>query len=280
MENKNTFSAQDVMMNATRAAIIADAMAVEEPAINEDAAEIPVALPPITPRTKLGELLDMLGLKPGQRRKGATPTRVKLLASGSEPIAQMRGITLFRNGYALYENGFGRYSIVWLPYCVKFTYKFNKLRDAEKDYLRETAEITEEQLLNTKWAAAVALWGEERITQHLNRGIGNAETTDDTDDEDADLETEEEDEDTEGKNFVWDDETLGVDPLDAVIRRETREAILAEMTDKQREVFVLYHKYGWTQQQIADRLGISKMSVCERLSHAKKKVSGYMKKNF
>ncbi len=229
MENKNTSIAQDHPMNVIG---------------TEDVAS---TLRPISPRTRLGELLEILGLKPGQRRKGTTPTRVKLLASGSEPIAKIGGVTLFRNGYALYENGFGRYSIVWLPYCVKFTYRFNGLRDAEKDYLRETAEITEEQMLHTRWAAAVALWGEERITQHLNRGIGNAETTEATETVDDELETEAEAEDTEGRNFVWDDETLGVDPLDAVIRRETRAAMLSEMTDKQRDVFVLYYKYGWTQ---------------------------------
>lgn len=84
----------------------------------------------------------------------------------------------------------------------------------------------------------------------------------------------------EGRNFVWYDETLGVDPLDAVIRRENREEMLAAMTDKQREVFVLYHKYGWTQQQIADKLGISKMSVCERLKQAKSKMRTFVSKKF
>lgn len=158
---------------------------------------------------------------------------------------------------------------------MKFTYRFNGLRDAEKDYLRETAEITEEQMLHTRWAAAVALWGEERITQHLNRGIGNAETTEDTETGDDELETEAEAEDTEGRNFVWDDETLGVDPLDAVIRRETRAAMLSEMTDKQRDVFVLYYKYGWTQQQIAEYMAISRTTLREHLKYASRKVKKY-----
>lgn len=248
-----------------------------------NAHEMPTATPKkqiqITTRTKLVEVLDMLDLKPGQRRKGKTPTRANLIATAGEPIARMGGATLFANGYAIYENGYGRYSIVWLPYCVNYTYNFNKLRDAEKDYLKEKAALPEGLLLSSRWTVAVALHGEERITQHMERGIGNADTPEE-DDENENTEVEEEAEDNEGDNFVWDDDPLGVDPLRAVIRRENRAAMLAEMTDKQREVFVLYHKYGWTQQQIADNLGISKMSVCERLSQAKKKVKDFFQKKF
>ena len=56
------------------------------------------------------------------------------------------------------------------------------------------------------------------------------------------------------------------------IRRENREAMLAEMTDKQRQVFVLHYKYGWTQQQIADYLCIDQTTVRDRLRLAAKKV--------
>jgi len=223
----------------------------------------------ITAKTTLGELLAILGLKPGQKKKGKTPTRLKLTTS-EEPLVQVYGSTLYASGYALYENGLGRHSVIWLPYCTNFTYYFNKLRDAEKDYLRESAEVPDKALLETSWATIVTLFGEERITQSMNRGFGNADPSADGDSIDEENENEPEDEDMEGRNFVWDDETLGVDPLDAVIRRENREEMLAAMTDKQREVFVLYHKYGWTQQKIADTLGISKMSVCERMKQAKK----------
>ncbi len=108
-----------------------------------------------------------------------------------------------------------------------------------------------------KWMPVIALFGEERITQKLNRGFGNADTKNNESSEDDEVEIEPEDIDWEGLNFVWDDETLGVDLLNAVIRRETRENMLAAMTDKQREVFILYHKYGWTQQRIADAIGVS-----------------------
>ncbi len=118
----------------------------------------------------------------------------------------------------------------------------------------------------------IALFGEERITQKLNRGFGNSDTKDNESSEDDEVEIEPEDIDWEGLNFVWDDETLGVDPLNAVIRRETRENMLAGMTDKQREVFILYHKYGWTQQQIAHAVGIAQQKPTKQQAAAMQKL--------
>lgn len=106
-------------------------------------------------------------------------------------------------------------------------YYFNKLRDAAKDYLKERAEVPDKALMESSWATIVALFGEERITQNMNRGFGNADAAEDDNESDRE-EYEPEDEDMEGKFFVWDDETLGVDPLDAVIRRETREEMLGQ----------------------------------------------------
>lgn len=39
--------------------------------------------------------------------------------------------------------------------------------------------------------------------------------------------------------FNWYDGHMGENPQDAIERRETREEMLAAMTDKQREVFIL-----------------------------------------
>ena len=48
--------------------------------------------------------------------------------------------------------------------------------------------------------------------------------------------------------------------------------MLEGMTEKQREVFILYFKEGYTQREIAGLIGISKQSVNERLEGAIKKV--------
>lgn len=237
--------------------------------INVQAVNIPhtTELPKITAETTLGELMTFLGMELGQKREEKTPKRATLLAEGGEPIADICGIRVFQKGFALYENGLGKYSVIWLPYCTRFTYYFNKLRDAEKDYLSETKELPSDKIVSWAWTVVVALFGEERITQKLNRGFGNADISVEGDVNEDEYDPEPEDVDLEG-DFVWDDETLGVDPLDAVIRRETREEMLAAMTEKQREVFVLYHKYGWTQEKIAAKLGISQQAVTKLLAKA------------
>ena len=68
--------------------------------------------------------------------------------------------------------------------------------------------------------------------------------------------------------FNWYDGRIGENPQDAVERRETREEMLADMTEKQREVFILYYRDCMTQDEIAEMLGIAKMSVNERLRYA------------
>lgn len=75
--------------------------------------------------------------------------------------------------------------------------------------------------------------------------------------------------------FRWYDEPMGADPLEVLIRKERREQTLATLTDKQREVFILYHKYGYVQSEIAEMLGISRDSVNDRLEGAHKKIRKY-----
>lgn len=229
-------------------------------------------LPEITNKTTLRDLLSILGLEQRQKKQGKTPTKAKLMNANGLPLAKMDGCTLYETGYVLYENGYGRHSVLWLPYCVNFTYYFNKLRDTEKEYLKETDDVPNETLVSSPWITTVSLFGEERITQHMNRGLGNTDAAEKTDAESDKSDDEPEFEDHEGKFFVWDDETLGVDPLDAVIRRETRDQMLAAMTDKQREVFVLYYKFGMSQREIAEYLGINQKAVSDRLKYAAKKI--------
>lgn len=104
---------------------------------NMNIAQNTTVLPEITAQTTLGELIAMLDL--GEKPTVPTP---KALFEEDTPIADMNDCTLFRNGFAIYKNMTGR-TVVWLPYCVSFTYYFNKLRDSEKDTLSETYELPE-----------------------------------------------------------------------------------------------------------------------------------------
>ena len=44
--------------------------------------------------------------------------------------------------------------------------------------------------------------------------------------------------------------------------------MLESMTDKQREVFVMYFQEGYTQQEIADIIGATQQAVMDRLNRA------------
>ena len=222
-------------------------------------------MPEITAQTTLSELLSMLDL--GEKPKMPTP---KTLFEEDEPIADMSDCTLFRNGFAIYKNGTGR-TVVWLPYCRSFTYYFNKLRDKEKDTFSETYELPDGFLAAQPWILAVTLIGDHRIEANsMNRTGSRKDTTDydsaDNGDKDGDMELAVAD--PFRRAFNWYDGRMGENPQDAVERRETREEMLADMTEKQREVFVLYYRDCMTQDEIAEMLGIAKMSVNERLRYA------------
>ena len=68
---------------------------------------------------------------------------------------------------------------------------------------------------------------------------------------------------------------MGENPQDAVERRETREEMLADMTDKQREAFIMYFRDGMTQEEIASYIGVSRDSINDRLEGALKKTKKY-----
>lgn len=221
----------------------------------------------ITAKTTLGELLAMLDLAD---KAGKVPTPRELFETAGEPIADTNGCTLFRNGFAIYQNITGR-TVVWLPYCTSFTYYFNKLRDAEKDTLTETYELPEGFLEAQPWVIAVTLIGDHRIERNsMNRTGSRKDTVDlaSKDKGDKDGDAEQALADPYRRAFNWYDGRLGENPQDAVERRETREEMFADMTDKQREVFVLYFRDCLSQDEIAQMLGIAKMSVNERLRYA------------
>ena len=61
-------------------------------------------------------------------------------------------------------------------------------------------------------------------------------------------------------------------PEQALIRKEMLREQLRKLTDRQREVFLLYHQCGYTQQEIAEMLGITQKAVDFRLDAAERKV--------
>ena len=236
---------------------------------NAAAATTAATLPVITDKTTLGELLAMLNLG----EKPPVPTPRELFETLGAPIADTNDCVLFSNGFVIYQNCTGR-TVVWLPYCTSFTYYFNKLRDSEKDTLRETYELPNGFLKTQPWVIAVTLIGDHRIERNsMNRTGSRKDTVDlaSKDNGDKDGAMEEIIADPFRRAFNWYDGHMGENPQDAVERRETREEMLAAMTDKQREVFIMYYRDGMTQGAIAEELGTSQQDIYQTLRLALKK---------
>jgi RNA polymerase sigma factor (sigma-70 family) len=225
----------------------------------------------ITAETTLGEVLAMLNLgdKPHD-----TPTPKTLretagdpIALFSDPIGMGEGGTLYANGYAVWDNGSGR-TVIWGPDCASFTYYFVNPKESEIGIVPEKSSLPDDLLKSQPWTIDVALLGEHRIEQNSMNRTGSRTGTKDYDsadygDKDGDAEVAVEQ--SYRSEYTWREGRFGENPEDAYIRKETQKEMLEAMTDKQREVFVLYYGRGYTQQQIADKLGISKQSVNERL---------------
>lgn len=222
--------------------------------------------------TTLGELLSILilGDKPYE-----TPTPKKLRDTAGTPIATADGCLVYANGYAVYDNGSGR-TVVWLPSCSSFTYRFDPLKDSENGgEIRETEALPEGLLDTLPWPVAVTLIGDHQVEDNMmNRTGSRTGTTDYDSDDNGDKDGDAEDamEKACRNEYTCRDGRFGENPEDAYIRKETRQEMLESMTDKQREAFLLYYREGYTQQGIADRLGISKPAVNLRLSDALKRV--------
>lgn len=233
---------------------------------NTNIAQNAAALHTITAETTLGELLALLKLG----EKPPVPTPKELFETAGSPIADMNGCTLFSNGFAVYQNITGR-TVVWLPYCKSFTYYFGKLRDSEKDTLTETYELPDGFLETQPWVIAVTLIGDHRVEANSMNRTGSRKATVDLaskDNGDKDGEMEAVIADPFRRAFNWYDGHMGENPQDAIERRETREEMLAAMTDKQRTVFIMYYRDGMTMEQIGNVFGIAKPAVYVRLNNA------------
>ena len=220
----------------------------------------------ITTNTTLGELFSILGtIKKSER----TPTSRKLREE-AELLCSGEGCLLYDSGYAVYDNGSGR-TVMWLPDCVSFTYYFDESTDAEKGVIPDKDILPEGMLESLPWIMAVTLIGEHRIEANSMTRSGSRSGTKDYDADDngdKDGDTENAVDKSFEKEYVWREDRIGENPEAIFIRKETRREMLESMTDKQREVFILYYYDGFKQRQIAEMLGISRDSVNDRLEGA------------
>ena len=223
----------------------------------------------ITENTTLGELIDLLG---PVTRAAKTPTSRKLREEAGEPIAESDGILVYSNGYGVYDNGSGR-TVVWIPSCVSFTYYFDKMKESEKGgEIKEHLDLPEGFLESQPWVLALTLVGDHRVEQNsMNRRQGGRKGTKDynaDDNGDKDGDAEEAVEDSYENEYTWREDRIGEDPETIYIRKETRREMLESMTEKQRQVFILYYYYGYKQQEIADMMNCAISTVNQHLQYA------------
>jgi len=240
------------------------------------AANVNLAFPTITPGTTLGDLIAALRL--GEKPHDM-PTPKALRETAGDPVAAAEGILVYGNGYAVYDNGSGR-TVIWLPDCLSFTYYFNPMKDSEiGGEIKQTCELPDGLLASEPWPIAVTLIGDHRVENNIMNRMGSRTGTKDYDaDDNGDKDGDAEDavEKAYRTEYTWTEGRFGEDPLEHVLREERRREMLEAMTDKQREVFILYYQEGYNQYEIADMLGISQKGVAYRLEGAVKKV----RKNF
>ena len=227
-------------------------------------------IPAITENTTLGELITILG---DVSKAEKTPTSKALRETAGDPIAESDGIRVYANGYGIYDNGSGR-TVVWIPSCVSFTYRFDPMKESEKGgEIKETIDLPEGFLESQPWEIALTLIGDHRIeTLSMQRKADRRQnkTLIRGDNEEGDA--MEERVDSLAKEYTWREDRIGEDPETIYIRKETRQEMLDSMSEKQREAFILYYYYGYTQQEIGEMLCISRDSVNDRLEGALKKV--------
>lgn len=173
------------------------------------------------------------------------PTAAKL-RSGSFPLAACRAfddgaqLSVYQNGFALYQS-FGKSTVFRVDTCGGYTY-FG---------IKTHTELDEAYFQHAEWWIRLMMEGEDRLTHNQNVLIERHECLYEVSPDTA-CSTE--------------------DFLEDRILRETLDAVFACMTNRQREIVVMYHIEGKSLKEIAAVYGITHQAVSVTLSDVKKKL--------
>ena len=232
----------------------------------------------ITEKTTLSELLEILNLgeKPDE-----TPKPKVLRETAGEPVAVEERCTVYRNGWAVYDNGSGR-TVVWLPDCMSFTYQFGKPKKNEALSVSTQESLPEGLLASQPWPLAVTLVGDHRVEENSMNRQGSRHGKKVFDDPDWDFG---EDEKQPGDNCFLKrmfrlQEYAVENPETTYIRKEIVRGVLEALDEKQRKALVLYAVYGYTQEEIAYKFGVTQPAVSKLLSRTCRKTKEFYKNNF
>lgn len=217
-----------------------------------------------TDETTLFELLTCISGSAFQKRPTAAWLRkngrpVAAYCHDREDHLSMNAL-VFDCGYGIYSSG-GHTTVVWLEDCLEITYHFGFSTTGEKEADQST--ISAEILGNMPWYQAFILRGEAQITSAIERNLhGSGEPVSSEDDS------------CEDKRPCENKPAVAVHipgPEEKFIHRETFEevqSLLDLLPEEAAESFRLYHEYGMTTQEIADKLEISHQAVSKRIAKA------------
>ncbi len=167
-------------------------------------------------------------------------------------------ITVYKNGFALAQSG-RHTTVVRVDECGAYSYDFdNTWPDGEEDDTPH--QFDADYFLDLQWPVRLILTADDQLEANKNcrerKWISkHPEIADD-------------------RSWMMG----GYSSFeDAILNRMETEEMLKTMTDKQRQVYQLYYKYGYTQEEIGQKLRISRNAVKDRLDGALKKMRKFYK---
>lgn len=216
-------------------------------------------------RDKFGEDFDLVfenkpELQKQKRRPGAIQLRLNCICIALAEGAGSGVCEVYSNGYAVYDNG-NRRTVIWVPDCSSTTYFFGKLRDKEKEYLKEKEVIGADILGDCPWCTALIIAGENCIESNMRHPKSKG-TTSDYDTADLDI----------PPATHWVGASHFDTPEVAFLKKEAAEARRKVLTDKQLEIFELYFAGGMSMRAIADRYGVHFTTIGEQITAIKNRL--------
>lgn len=166
------------------------------------------------------------------------------------------------NSGSLFCNG-NRRVVLWVLDCGSATYYFTGLRDNEKEYLSQKEEIGMDVLGDLPWYHALMIAGENRIEYNMDHPKSKGNTSDFDLADDVVTATH------------WAGACRFDTPEEAYLKKEAAEERWKALSEKQRQVFMMRYEKGMTQQQIADRMGLSQNTVNYHLKTGSKVLKNF-----
>lgn len=208
-------------------------------------------------------------LKKAKRRPGAIQLRTEVPRIAVKEIGDEGLCEVFANGYGIYDNG-NRKTVLWVADCGSITYHFTKLRDNEKQYQLEKDTVGRDTLGPAPWYIALMLRGEDSIEYNLDHPKSIGTMSDSGKKEDFEVKPA----------THWIAGCHFDNPEEAYIKKEEAAELrrkVSGLKQKQRDAVDLYYYEENSQEEAAERLGISQSSFSERLSNARENLAEELK---